>query len=140
MYVSSASALLNEDELMSILRQSQANNERDNITGLLLHSEGSIMQLIEGSEDMVNKLFAKIEKDPRHSRVLVLFRKKVEARDFPNFRMGFRTASTDDLKQNFPAYTDIVVRRQIPNKTMEGLSARVATFLRTFAKTTQLER
>lgn len=140
MYASSASHLLDDDGLTHILSKAQVNNARNGITGILLHSDGNILQLIEGQKDAVDQLFSKIEQDERHCKLLVLYRRNVAARDFPNFKMGFRSTSPESLAMEFPAYTDIVVNRRLPTETMEGLSKRVATFLRVFARTTQLER
>lgn len=140
MYVSSANHLLDEDELTKILSAAQTNNAYNDITGILLHSDGNILQLIEGPEHAVEELFSKIENDERHTQIMVLYRKQVQSRDFLLFKMGFRNPSHKRLAEEFPAYSDIVENRSLPAETMDKLSVRVATFLRTFARTTQLER
>lgn len=138
MYVSSATPILDEAELKKILNAAQTNNTKNTITGILLHSDGNLLQLIEGPESKVEALFAKIEQDTRHTQLMVLFRKRIEQRDFPNFKMGFRSATPEQLLAQFPAYTEIVEKRQLPDSDLEGLSKRVATFLRAFARTTQM--
>lgn len=44
----------------------EANHARD-VTGLLVVNEGRILQILEGREDAVRELYAKIEADPRHT-------------------------------------------------------------------------
>ena len=44
----------------------EANNARD-VTGLLIANNERILQIIEGREEAVRALYAKIESDPRHS-------------------------------------------------------------------------
>ena len=139
MYASSARSSLTEDGLTQILSRAQVNNARNGITGILLHSDGNILQVIEGPKPSVDRLYAKIEQDTRHCNLLLLYRKDVEKRDFPRFKMGFRSASREQLERNFPAYTDIVERRRLPKEELSGLSTRVATFLRAFARTTRLD-
>jgi len=140
MYVSSAAPNLDEAELTKILSAAQKNNESSQITGILLHSDGNLLQLIEGPEASVHRLFNKIKNDERHTNLMVLFSHSVDQRDFPNFKMGFRSASRANLRESFPAYSEIVENRHIPEEDLKGLSRRVATFLRTFAKTTQMHR
>jgi len=140
LYLSSAKPELTEEALLQILSESQQRNAAINITGLLLHSDGNIIQIIEGEKDIVERLFAKIEKDPRHHQVIVLSRKLVSKRDFPEYKMGFKRATSQRLAEELPGFTDIVEKRQLPKATLEGLSRRVEIFLNTFARSTRLER
>lgn len=138
LYFSTATPELTEDALTEILMESQNRNAKRNITGLLLHSDGNIIQIIEGEKEDVEALFAKIEHDKRHRGVLVLSRKHVEKRDFPEYKMGFRRPSRDLIEAQIPGFTDFVERGTIPPHQLEGLSTLVATFLRTFARSTGL--
>ena len=88
-YVSSAVRLLSDDELLELLRVSRENNERDDLTGLLLYKDGNFMQAVEGPETAVQQLYDKIQKDPRHKQVTTLIRERIETRQFPGWTMGF---------------------------------------------------
>lgn len=140
LYLSSATPELTEEALLGILSESQQRNFAKDITGLLLHSDGNLIQIIEGSESTVETLFSKIESDPRHRQVMVLSRKFVEKRDFPEYRMGFKRACSKQLAEKLPGFSDIVENRKLPKATLEGLSKHVSIFLKTFARSTRLER
>ena len=140
LYLSSAKPELTEEALLNILSESQQRNAAINITGLLLHSDGNIIQVIEGEKDAVETLFAKIQKDSRHHHLIVLSRKMVSKRDFPEYKMGFKRASSQQLAKELPGFSDIVENRQLPQTTLDGLSRHVAIFLKTFARSTRLER
>lgn len=88
-YVSSATGLLSEEELVSLLRQSRENNTRDGITGMLLYKGGNFMQVVEGPEEEVRKLVARIERDPRHRGFLKLLEESRTERQFSEWSMGF---------------------------------------------------
>jgi len=55
----------------------------------LVYKDGSVLQFLEGPEESVEKLFVKICADPRHRGVIVMYRRQIEARDFPEWTMGF---------------------------------------------------
>ena len=139
LYLSSAKPELTEKALLQILSESQQRNAARDITGLLLHSDGNLIQVIEGAESTVEALFAKIQHDPRHHQVLVLSRKFVEQRDFPEYKMGFKRASAPRLVAELPGFSDIVENRRLPKATLDGLSTRVSILLKTFARSTRLE-
>ena len=139
LYLSSARPELTEEALLQILAESQQRNAAREVTGLLLHSDGSIIQIIEGTESTVEALFSKIERDPRHHNVSVLFRRFVEQRDFPEYKMGFKRASPKQLAAELPGFSDIVENRKLPKATLDGLSKHVSVFLKTFARSTRLE-
>ncbi|WP_162025686.1 MULTISPECIES: BLUF domain-containing protein [unclassified Lentimonas] len=140
LYLSSAKPELTEESLLQILSESQQRNAAIDITGLLLHSDGNIIQVIEGEQTVVERLFAKIEKDTRHHQVIVLSRKLVTKRDFPEYKMGFKRATSQRLAEELPGFSDIVEKRQLPQATLDGLSRHVEIFLKTFARSTRLER
>ncbi len=99
-YVSSATYLFSQAELLALLEQSRANNEKSGITGILLYRDGNILQLLEGAVESVQGLYQKIEQDPRHKGTIVLWEGPVAERDFPDWRMAFRDLSL--LANNTP--------------------------------------
>ena len=139
LYLSSATPELTEEALLQILEKTQQRNKARNITGLMLHSDGSIIQIIEGTESTVEALFSRIERNPRHHQVTVLFRKFVETRDFTNYQIGFKRACLQQLAGKLPGFSEIVENRKLPDATLDGLSKHVSIFLKTFAKSTRLE-
>jgi len=55
-YVSSSVRELDDSEILNILRTSQRNNERRNITGMLLYKDGNFLQVLEGTDRSVTEL------------------------------------------------------------------------------------
>jgi len=138
-YVSSAAPELNEEALADLLAKSRARNEARGITGLLLHVDGNLIHIIEGEERAVSNLFEKIKRDSRHRGILLLSRRPIKKRDFPDYQMGFKREKTKDLINVLPGFTDIVEKRQITQNATKGRSPFVASLLKTFARTTRLE-
>jgi hypothetical protein len=89
-YLSTATDLMSDDGLMSILRQSRENNLRDQVTGLLLYSGGNFIQLLEGEAEAVGKVYARIEHDPRHHGCLEMVDAPASERLFAQWAMCFR--------------------------------------------------
>ncbi|SNR95636.1 BLUF domain-containing protein [Hymenobacter mucosus] len=100
-YVSSATVPMPEAELEAYLQRWRANNERDNITGVLLYSqhEQRFMQLVEGQEEDLHRLLELIEKDQRHHNLLKLSDGPIPARAFRSWLMGFKVLDTAIFNQ-----------------------------------------
>jgi hypothetical protein len=75
-------------DLQSILRQSQANNPKLGVTGVLCYSNGIFLQVIEGGRTTVNQLYNRIVSDPRHSQVEILSFDEIHERRFATWSMG----------------------------------------------------
>lgn len=88
-YVSTATHLLSKDELLDILRVSRRNNEIGPVTGLLLYQDGNFMQVLEGPEEAVMDIFGKIEKDTRHTDIIVILNEPIKEREFSDWSMAF---------------------------------------------------
>lgn len=89
LYRSTSKGFLSEDQIKSILIASNRNNRAANITGLLLFKDKTFLQLLEGDENSVQALLAKIKLDPRHGSIDVLLDVKSMKRIFPDWSMGF---------------------------------------------------
>jgi len=97
-YTSSASEHFTKVELLDLLAQSRNRNEELGITGLLLYHGGNILQVLEGDESAVEKLFGRIAMDTRHRGIIVLFREFIEEREFAQWAMGFRDLEDGSLE------------------------------------------
>ena len=89
-YVSSAARLMNDAELVELLRQCRDNNARRDVTGMLLYKDGNFIQALEGPERAVTELHARIARDPRHRQMITLLQEPTSERDFTGWSMGFR--------------------------------------------------
>ncbi|WP_320826650.1 BLUF domain-containing protein [Reinekea sp.] len=92
-YVSSTTEILNEETLSFFLESFRSNNKEHDITGLLLYNDGNIMQVIEGRQDNIDHLFGNIEKDKRHTGIILLVKENILKREFSDWAMSFRNIS-----------------------------------------------
>lgn len=106
-YVSTATVPFSSSELRDLLAKSRDNNAMLDITGMLLYKDGNFMQVLEGEEGAVRALYAKITSDPRHKGNYMLLQGALEKRTFPDWSMGFRDLSAEDL-QTLPGYTSFM--------------------------------
>jgi hypothetical protein len=96
-YLSTATKVLDEKVLISLLHQWQENNRALGISGILLYFDRNILQVLEGSQEKVDTLYKTISEDPRHTQVIRLYRNPIEQRSFADWAMGYKTLSATDL-------------------------------------------
>lgn len=130
-YLSSAAEVWADEELVDLLRTARDENARREVTGVLLYSGGNFIQTLEGPDEAVDEVMAKVVEDPRHGGVLVVRREPIDERDFPDWSMGFRHVSADEVTA-IPGFTDYLRTGRV-----EGASTRqhaAATFHRIFRR------
>lgn len=98
-YSSQAAAKLTPEQLLEILDQARQSNERLGVSGMLLHADQTFLQVLEGDEEVVESLYAKIEEDDRHVDMRVLLREVDAERCFGDWTMGFVRADRDMIRQ-----------------------------------------
>ncbi len=96
-YCSAARIAFTPAELTRLVRVSRQNNARDGITGILLYSDGSFFQVLEGEEKAVDELFSRIEKDERHHSITVIVREPIARRSFGDWSMGYAGLMSEEL-------------------------------------------
>ena len=96
-YSSTANINLTEAELHRLLDHWRIKNTQLGITGLLLYSEGHILQVLEGDADVVYSLYATIAADPRHRSLIKLADGPVADRAFADWSMQMRTVDSADF-------------------------------------------
>ena len=79
-----------QDHLLGLLEGSRRRNADHAITGILLYRSRLFMQLIEGEEAAVTRLFANIRSDRRHDDVDLLWTDVAAQREFVAWSMAFR--------------------------------------------------
>jgi hypothetical protein len=106
LYISTAARLLSADELDRLCRSAQARNLQEDVTGVLLYSDGAFMQYLEGPAGGLARIYGVIKADPLHYGVIDLLREPIQGREFAAWSMAFRavggqgrssTAEPDDL-------------------------------------------
>ena len=96
-YTSTAKDLFDDQSLKELLKVARRNNKANNISGMLLYSEGVFMQVLEGPRDKVQQTFDHINEDPRHHSVIILSQSLIEERQFGEWEMGFKSPDREDL-------------------------------------------
>ena len=96
-YASSAVTEFEPEELLLLLKNCKRNNSARNITGILLYTNRTFFQVLEGDETSVDQLYATIKKDPRHQNCTVLERQEITERAFPYWSMGFENINPKEL-------------------------------------------
>ena len=111
-YVSQAERPMTSEELAGILEQSRAYNHKDGMTGLLIYKDDAeerrayFMQVLEGEKPVLDATFKRIAADRRHHTKVILEEGKIDARNFPDWSMGFRNVEPGDFEA-FDGYADL---------------------------------
>jgi hypothetical protein len=95
--------------LGSLFSQARSNNKERNICGALLLSGDWFVQVLEGDEPIVRRLYEKIEKDPRHEHVELLETTPIEERVFGRWAMA-KVAKDGEHDIPLIAHTDGIHR------------------------------
>lgn len=88
-YVSAAAVPFSNEELDALLSLARENNSSLDVTGILLFTDQTFFQVLEGDPVVVQGLYEKIEADRRHNNVLMLAKQDIADRNFGDWSMGF---------------------------------------------------
>ncbi len=121
---------LSAENLEEILEQSRNNNQKCDVTGILLFESGAFFQVLEGDRAVVEALYRKIEGDPRHQRVTKLISEPIEERAFGEWSMGYPKVTTKEL-QEIEGLNDFFARG---NSFMDLEEGRAKVLLEAFKK------
>lgn len=78
-YQSTARRPMTPEEIDALVQKSRRRNDACGVTGLLLCVEGKFLQVLEGTKAAVLARFQRIEGDPRHAQVRLLWAGEVAA-------------------------------------------------------------
>ncbi len=96
-YSSAATHAFSPEELAELLKKAREFNALNDLTGILLYAEGSFFQVLEGPEEAIAALYAKIENDKRHEQVTKIILEPIHKRSFAEWTMGFSNVSREEL-------------------------------------------
>ena len=96
---------LDDAGLAQILVTSRERNRVRAITGMLLCGDARIVQVLEGPSEDVQRLYERIERDPRHQHCRVLLNRTVRSRDFGDWSMGFAPMNREAMA-GWPGFVD----------------------------------
>lgn len=83
----SSEEIISNDDLNALVQHSAENNQRENITGMLLLSGDRFLQVLEGGSKSVNRLYGKITQDPRHHDVELVSFESIGTSYFEDWNM-----------------------------------------------------
>ena len=115
-YVSVRSPKLDPKSIRALLGSIRAKNAAADISGILLSVDDSFVQILEGEPEAIASLYARIEADDRHTRVVKLVLESIEARDFGEWSMGLAELTRREL-DSMPGLNDFFQR----GTTLAGL-------------------
>lgn len=95
-YSSIRTSACTQAEIDNILSSCEKNNPRHNVTGVLLHSDNSFIQYLEGGKEII-QLYDQIKADPRHKSVVLLSYAPLAKRVFPSWHMGYKNIARKDI-------------------------------------------
>jgi hypothetical protein len=91
-YVSTLAQEFTGEALEDLLDSSRGRNERIGVTGMLVVRGRGVLQMLEGEQSVVRRLYDTIAVDTRHHDVITVWRSRTARRRFPDWSMAF-----DDL-------------------------------------------
>ncbi|MEM7663357.1 MAG: BLUF domain-containing protein [Pseudomonadota bacterium] len=130
-YRSKATLDITPEVIGDILAVAQENNIRLAVTGLLLYGDGVFMQVLEGSPESTDEIYARIRQDRRHCDVRDIYTGYADSRAYPDWQMACRplVPATRPDEDVFQRATDILDQ-------YEGASAiDIGSFMRSFSST-----
>jgi len=128
-YISSATRVLNEVELLDMLAQSRANNKKQNVTGMLLYRNGAFLQVLEGEANDVDRVYNNILLDERNTGHYLIERKDIRERQFPDWSMGFEDL-TQYSAEELEGFSDIFAKKKLPEEIANYKDMAVALLLK----------
>jgi len=88
-YISDSNNEESTNSLNELYSKAKNNNNKNNITGILIYSNYNFLQVLEGEEKMVDAIFKKIRHDSRHKNIFNVINTTIEQRIFEDYNFGF---------------------------------------------------
>lgn len=88
-YRSIAYPIIQQSDILDLLKQAKDFNRANDITGCLLYYDHEFVQYLEGDRLIITELFERIKKDKRHKNVHLLFNGHIYGREFENWSMAY---------------------------------------------------
>lgn len=104
-YCSQATYDVAPDELLALLDVCRRNNEKSGLSGMLLYSNQSFLQVLEGDPDALADAYGRIEVDDRHTDLRLLADVTTAGALFPDWTMGFEHIDDEELAGEIEGFT-----------------------------------
>lgn len=103
-YVSTATQIHPTEIVNALLDKTMKYNNQNDITDILLLSEGNFFQLLEGEETKIKDLYSRIAKDPRHTNIIKFIGKAVIRASYDGYICEVITGSIKYNSSKFEYY------------------------------------
>jgi hypothetical protein len=123
-YTSSAADGFPECELSELRKQWRSSNEKRDIGSVLVHFDGSFLQLLEGERSMVEAVYKLIREDCRHTQITHVGREIVRDRSFDGLSLAYAALHPRDARELFSANDQMP-----PGPGLEGIDVERAKIL-----------
>jgi hypothetical protein len=99
-YCSVASRMMQDSDILDILKVSRDKNPQHRITGILVYCKKSreFFQILEGEKEAIFRLLKNIENDERNLSVDLVYDVEIQERSFKNWGMAF--ADLDSIEND----------------------------------------
>ncbi|WP_298546820.1 BLUF domain-containing protein [uncultured Aquimarina sp.] len=124
----SNSSKLDREEIEELLIDTMTNNNKIGIGGVLIYSNDTFFQIIEGHVEDVDRLFTKIELDKRHFNVFKIFDKKVSIKKFKRFSFNYIENNDEKISNELISFLEI--EDNFGDETHEMLVGKVKTLIK----------
>ena len=104
-YGSQATQDFDPDQLVELLAQARACNQKVGLSGMLLYCSRSFLQVLEGDAAALEETYLRIRADRRHTNLRLLLDAEVTERLFPDWSMGFDHVDDEELAEELDGYT-----------------------------------
>ncbi|WP_310460425.1 diguanylate phosphodiesterase [Sphaerotilus sp.] len=98
-YSSAAIRPFSNEDLVTLLTRARHKNATLGVTGMLLHVDGSFLQVLEGEPESVAAVFQAICADPRHTQIVTIIREPIPRRAFSDWSMGHPQVTPEELAE-----------------------------------------
>ena len=75
------------NQLVKLMDSFKDINKIHDITGVLLYSDGNVIQFFEGPIEKTKQLYDNILNDTRHTKIIKMLHQKIESRNLPEWYM-----------------------------------------------------
>lgn len=109
-YVSKAARKIEHADLIEILEGARRRNLEEQITGVLLYSDGSFMQYLEGPVAGMLRVYQIIKTHPLHYGLIDLLRQPIAVREFGEWSMACHVTGEVGNSELFDDYKALAAR------------------------------
>ena len=130
-YISQATRKMSPEDLSAIQEKAKTNNGLIDVTGSLFYNGGWFLQVLEGPASTLDKLYKKIELDPRHKNSRVLYNEPASFRTFPRWGMNM-TNLNDRQADKYDELVEVLEAAQANRKV--GSTSPAVALLKIFSR------